>query len=306
MSLHEIASSLQRKIRSDFPLSMLHEKSLNIETFLISCYSGKSKDILEVSKSLKKDLESFLESNEKSLSQHITQDFDKLISIPSLMLNLEVDISDLNKQSLSFSSALHRISSEVPKITKKVLETLESEKVLTEENEKKENSIKFSQFLTEIQEKLKKYKECVSLSTDKKLIVSYQAIPERISSLVVKCENIIKNQGHSEFSKEKGEFLLVLQKETIFWATQHSGSLHFKSLLKSYKNLGLEDEVQIILRNMVVVPIVKEFIPQQTNLIDDFFDLDNFFQRILDETKGGRLQFFVEYSENCNILIKSL
>lgn len=304
MSIHDIALSLQRKIRSDFPLSMLGEKSLNMEKFLVSCFSGRSKDILETSKSLKKDLEIFLESTEKSLSQHITQDFDKLLSIPSLMLNLETDISDIYSESLKYYNAIHKLNSESPSTIEEIHKSLDDMALQNQKRIENENSSKLRLYFNEIQKKILIYKECSSLPFDQKSSIMYGPIAERISKLFLYCDNLDQNHSLSELIKFKSEFLLIMQREAVLWSCEPSIPEHFKCILESYKNLMLEVEIQMILRDNVVYPVLNSLMPSQNSLTDEQIDLNEYFSKILNEVYNGKLSLFVKFSNDCDILIK--
>lgn len=308
MSIHDIASSLQRKIRSDFPLYMLSEKTFNIETFLLSCYSAKSKDLLETSKALKKDLENFLESTEKSLSQHITQDFDKLISIPSLLLSIESDISDLCKESSTYSTILMKANNKAENTIIKVSDMLYQDEITEEQYRKQKNLEKIAQNLQEINIKMTQLKDLRSLPTPIKLATPYGPIIERISKLLAQCEELFDkntNEKTSEISRVKIDYLRHLEKELILYGSQNSDRINFISILESYKNLGLETEAQIILRDSVVYPIVKDFLPKSDNLLDESFNIIEFFDRILEEFSTGKLVVFRIYGDYCEILVKS-
>ena len=306
MSIHDIALSLQRKIRSEFPLSMLNEKDFLVETFLIQCFSGRSKDILENSKSLKKDLENLIESTEKSLSQKISQDFDKLISLPNMMLDLEADVSQLFKQSYNYSTSLENLTLKSSKIINKVSEKINCQKNSEKEELNAVDAFKLQNFIKETQEKLIIYKECANLPLENKLQTNYDAIAERISKLIDHSERIAKNVNHLELLRMKSEFLSILHKEILFWGSQTSSLAQFKTVLECYKILNLENEVQMILRDALVYPIVKTFVPQQVNIIDDIFDIDNFFQCIVNEYETGKFNVFIKFPDCCDILIKSL
>ncbi|OMJ89091.1 hypothetical protein SteCoe_8813 [Stentor coeruleus] len=308
MSIHDIASSLQRKIRSDFPLYMLSEKNFNIENFLLSCYSTKSKDLLETSKALKKDLENFLESTEKSLSQHITQDFDKLISIPSLLLSIESEIADLCKESSTYSTILMKANNEAENTVVKVVDILHQDEIIEEQLRKQKNLEKINQNLQEINCKMIQLKDLVSLPINIKLTIPYGPIIERISKLLSQCEELIDNNNNEkalEISRIKTDYLRHLEKELILYASQNSDIINFISILESYKNLGFETEAQIILRESVVYPIVKKFLPKSDNLLDDSFNIIEFFDKILVEFNTGKFIVFRIYADYCDILVKS-
>ena len=306
MSIHDIALSLQRKIRSDFPLFMLNEKDFMTESFLTQCYSGKTKNIVETSNSLKKDLENLLESTEKALSQKITEDFDRLIGIPNMMLNLEIDITDLYKQSYYYSNSLSQINSQADTLISQISKRINDQKASNRESKLKQSRTLCKIYLKEIQDKLLVLKDSISLPAELKESLNYGPIFERIGKLIRYYEENTIDGNCTDFQKFKNEFFSILQKEIIYWSSRNSESIIFESLLETYKMLKLEGEVQLILRDFIVLPIIKEFMPQQNNPIDDTFDIDQYFAKILQEVENGRLRLFSKYSDICEILVKSL
>lgn len=304
MSLHDIALSLQRKIRSDFPLYMLNESTFNIESFLAQCYSGRTKDILETSKSLKKDLENLLESTEKTLSQKISQEFDRLITIPTTMINLESDISDLYNQSHSLSTTLKQVNSNTENLILSITEKVQIQKQIDEEKLLEKEQELIESYLVEIHEKLLTYKNCANLPKEKKILVEYSSVGERISKLISYCEDLSKSKANFDLSRVKTYFLSLLQKELIFWSS-HTCTTHFEALLECYSNLKLESEAQLILRDSIALPVIKGFMPVQMSPIDEGFSLEDFFAKVLNEVTTGKLKFFIDYSDKCDILVKS-
>jgi hypothetical protein len=304
MSIQALAQSLQRKIRSDFPLSSLSDPGFNVDGFLASCYSNKSRDVLELSKSLKRDLESFLESTEKTLSQSISQDFEKLLSVPNMMVGLDSEIEKLFKDSLILKNNLQKISEDSQQTLEKIDKSLIKLKENQENSEKLEETNQFSKIFQEIQEKSKLFYKFLSLPLHSKSKIPYGPLGERISTLLKKLSSF-KHLKSSEFLKKKSEFLSNLQKELIELSTNPDHSENVESLLNCYSTLGLEGEVQLFLRDSVIFPKLKSFMPDQSVLLDDTFSIEDFYQNCHNELTHGQLQLFLLHKDSCDILLKS-
>lgn len=304
MSIQSLAYSLQKKIRSDFPLSSLSDPNFNIETFLSSCLSNKPKDILDVCNSLKKDLESFLDSTEKSLSQHITQDLDHLLSIPSLMLTIDSDISSLHNSSQSLQSSLRKFALHSEKVSNTLSDTLARNQAQREAKEKEKESQTMQKVLLEIDEKFLMLRSFCELPLDKKALIPYGPLAERVAWQISAISKL-KHLKSSEAGKKRSEFLSFLQKEVTQISVDLASGDNFESLLECYKTLGLESEVQMILRDSVVFPGIKSLIPDQNMLLDDSFDIQQFYQSCLSELKTGKFQLFYLQRNSCEILIKA-
>jgi hypothetical protein len=171
---------------------------------------------------------------------------------------------------------------------------------------KNENSTNFKRYLNEIQEKLNTIKEFGNLDLEEKSKIPYGPLAVRVSKLISYCEQLKEYQKDMELAKKKSEFLMILQKETIQFSTCLNDKNNFQSCLLVYKNLSLESEVQMILRDSVAFPVIKEFMPKQNVLLDDSFEVQEFFNKVSEEIDQGKLQLFVRYGNCCNILIKSL
>lgn len=304
MSIQSLASSLQKKIRSDFPLSSLSDPNFNIDSFLSSCLSNKPKDILDTCNSLKKDLESFLDATEKSLSKHITQDFDHLLSIPSLMLTIDSDITSLHNSSISLQSSLQKFVSHSEKVSVSILDTLKKHEEQKEAEEKLKESQNMQKIFSEFDEKFSILRNFSCLPLHEKALIPYGPMAERVAS-IVSCLLQVRHYKSTEIGKRRSEFLQFLQKEVTQISVDVDSSDNFESLLVCYKTLGLETEVQMILRDSVVFPAVKSFIPDQSIILDDSFDIHQFYQSCTSVLNSGKFQLFYLHRNQCDILIKS-
>ena len=304
MSIQSLASSLQKKIRSDFPLSSLSDPNFNIDSFLSSCLSNKPKDILDTCNSLKRDLESFLGATEKSLSQHITQDFDHLLSIPSLMLTIDSDITSLHNSSISLQSSLQKFVSHSQKVSKSLSDTLQKQKERQVAEEKLRESHSMQKIFSEFDEKFSTLRKFSSFPLAEKALIPYGPLAERVASLVFNLSKV-KHYKSAEIGKRRSEFLQFLQKEVAQISVDLESCSNFESLLVCYKTLGLETEVQMILRDSVVYPAVKSFVPDQSLILDDSFNIRQFYQSCTSELKTGKLQLFYLHRNLCDILIKA-
>lgn len=304
MSIQSLAQSLQRKIRSEFPLSHLSESSFSIEHFLSSCYSNKSKDVLELSKSLKKDLESFLDSTEKTLSQSISQDFDKILNIPEMMVGIDGEIESLFQESLLVKTNLQIMTESAKGNVDKVVRGIEDLSKSEESFKRKKENEQIDKVLKEFNEKSKMVYEVSQLKVLEKAKVPYGPVVERLAFLIKKV-SAFRFVKSSEFMKKRSEFLTWMQKEIIAISIEVDCSDNFESLLQAYSVLGLASEAQMVLRDSVVFPILKSFIPDSNVLLDDTFDIAGFYTSCRKELYEGRLKLFLLHKNVCDVLVKS-
>lgn len=215
MSVQELAHSLQRKLRSEFPIHSLSETNLNIDEFLSSCFAGKTHNLFSTASLLKQDLQAYLDSTQKSLSHHIQLDFDKLIRIPDLLIDFEVEIQSLHKNATEFCEEINVINQRAKESTLKITQCILSNKneQLLKKGKQEIDQIEIN--LNEIESKLPGLKsmsiECMNIEQN----LNHGALYERIGKIMSQTDILLKGNYNSLFSQLKSDYLLLISKELV-------------------------------------------------------------------------------------------
>ncbi|CAG9327012.1 unnamed protein product [Blepharisma stoltei] len=304
MSVQELAHSLQRKLRSEFPLHLISESNLNIDDFLSSCFAGRTHNLFNSASLLKQDLKAYLDSTQKSLSHHIQMDFDKLIKIPDLLLEFEEEIQVLHKSASEFCEETNLIYQRARDAASKAAEAIKIDNEEQANLKKKRESEKIEMNLSEVEAKLPALRQVSNECMNNDTSLNHGALFERISRALAGVGEILKGGYNALYSQLKSDFLLLLSRELVAWSTSKKAERHFKCLLRSYKHLNLESEAQVLLRDKSVLPILNDLISGAK--VQDTIDLTLYFKLIQEELSNGRLILYISAAPICNILLKSL